>query len=248
MTTGRPIGENFAAYAPAKAVLDVIKRYRERGLPEPLTLDALEQIGVSNTMTSPCLKALRFLGLIDEGGNRTEVFERLRRASTEEYPQTLAEIVRNAYLPVFSIVDPAQDGDIAIADAFRRYDPANQRNKMIRLFLGLCEEAQIIPPRTGKRRVAAQRPTPRPKPSKPIPRVTTSQSDKEEPSRTENEPDAAPDYRLISAVIQQLPRNGKWTSDKRKKWVDTMTAAVDLLFEVTNAEQPQETPQAVSQA
>ena len=111
--------QTFAPYAPAKAVLGVVERFRDRGLPEPLTTGALEQVGVPASMAPRTMQALRFLGLVDEGGNRLEGFEQLRRAKTDEYPGVLAEMVRAAYLPVFTIVDPATDSDTAIADAFR---------------------------------------------------------------------------------------------------------------------------------
>ncbi|MBA2275802.1 MAG: DUF5343 domain-containing protein [Chloroflexi bacterium] len=94
------------------------------------------------------MQALRFLGLVDEGGNRLEGFEQLRRANTDEYPGVLAEVVRAAYLPVFTIVDPATDSDTAIADAFRGYEPAAQREKMISIFRGLCVRAGLIPAET----------------------------------------------------------------------------------------------------
>src|SRR5437899_2304963 len=83
--------ENFAPYAPAKAVMKVIQRYRDRGLPDTLTPKALEQIGVPGTMSPRTLAALKFLGLLESDGTRTEAFERLKRAQTNEYPGQFAE-------------------------------------------------------------------------------------------------------------------------------------------------------------
>lgn len=70
---------------------------------------------------------------------------RLRQASTEEYPGTLAEVVRAAYHLVFSAVDPARDDLAAINDAFQRYTPADRREHMVRLFMILGHEAGLIP-------------------------------------------------------------------------------------------------------
>ena len=75
--------QNFAPYAPAKAVLGVIQKYRDRGLPAPLTPGVLEQVGVPASMAARTLQALRFLGLIDEGGNRLPSFDNLQRAKTD---------------------------------------------------------------------------------------------------------------------------------------------------------------------
>lgn len=147
----RPTGP----YAPVKNVLDVVHRLRDRGVPIPLTADSLTTIGVPDGNAPRTLQALKFLGLVDGKGQLTESAERLRRANTEEYPTLFAEVIRSAYVPVFQLVDPAQDDEIKVADAFRQYDPAGQREKMVTLFMGLCEEADIVPD-SDKR---AQRPT-----------------------------------------------------------------------------------------
>lgn len=232
MTKALP--EGYAPYASASSVLSVIRRFRDRGLPDPVTPTALEQVGVPHTMAPWAHVALRFLGLLDEGGNRTQAFERLRRASSEEYPETLAEIVRKAYLPIFTVVDPKEDGDIAIGDAFRRYDPSNQRDRMIRLFMGLCAEAGIVPPRAQRQR--SSQPKPKPKSSTPTTPPPNVNGEKHE---ADEDNDVATDYRLISAIIQQLPKKGTWTSDRRERWLSAMASAVDLLI-ATVEEEPKE--------
>jgi hypothetical protein len=148
--------------------------------------------------------------------------------TSEEYPQQLAEIVRAAYLPVFTIVDPAADSDTALADAFRRYEPSAQRERMIALFRGLCHEAGIIP-----RESRAKTPAPRRSPSQSAPKAKSQADLKPIPPThpAERRDDEAADYRLISALIQQLPRDGRWTTAKRDRWLQAMTSAVDLLFE-----------------
>ena len=157
---------DFAPYAPTRAVVDTITRFRDRGLPAPLTPQTLQTIGIAETMAPRTLQALRFLGLLDDDDNPTELFQRIKRASTDEYKGQLAEVLRSAYLRVFSIVDPATDGDIAVADAFRAFEPSKQRAKMISLFRGLCAEAGIIEQarqRSITRRPRANSTQPRPK-------------------------------------------------------------------------------------
>lgn len=224
---------NFAPYAPAKAVLGVIERYRDVGLPDPLTSTSIERVGVQPSMGPRTLQALRFLGLLDEGGNRLEGFEQLKRAKTDEYPGQLAEVVRAAYLPVFTVVDPATDTDTAIADAFRGYEPGAQRQKMIALFRGLCSAAGIIEGNRRPKGGAPKKPTggalgPRPKPTKKPPVTQT------EPAAPERQADdeAMLDIRLITAIIQQLPRERRWTSSRRQKWLGAIESAVDLLIEI----------------
>ena len=234
MPKGTPVAdEDYAPYAAFKNINDVIVRYRNRDLPNPLTASELERLGVSSGMTARTLRALRFLGLIDEGGYRLEAFERLKKVSTDEYPQQLAEIVRAAYLPIFQIVDPAADSDTALADAFRRYEPSAQRERMIALFRGLCQEAGIMPKEgrpSGAPRRASVPPAQKAKASG-TPATSTQDSVPRQPS--EQRDDDGRDYRLISALIQQLPRDGRWPKTKRDRWLLAMTSAVDLLFEVT---------------
>ena len=224
-----------APYASSKAVLLVIKRLRDAGLPEPLTLEGLERVGVSSTMTSPVLRALRFLGLVDEGGDRLPGFERLRRAASPDYQSALAEVIRESYIKVFQIADPARDSYEQVHDAFRGFDPANQRPKMVRLFLGLCEEAGIVPPQPQRQRVPKKNPSGgRPaSPQAPPPPQTAQIPQLPPPLRSTR-------YQVIDGIVAQLPANGTWSKPRRDRWLAAMTSAVDLLIETGDGEASEE--------
>lgn len=226
-------GTVYMPYAPASSVLQVIRRMRDGRLPDPLSLGALHQLGVAEGNADRVQKALRFLGLVDEENRRTDVFNRLARVSTEEYPRALAEIVQNAYAPILQIVNPDEDPELAVHDAFRGYDPAGQRVRMVGLFYALCREAEIISGGPVKR-------TPTPRTRKPA-QTSTPRSR----AAAENVPVAAiaeapvsgedqqlPDYRLIANLIHQLPRDAKWTQARRDRWIQALTASVDLLVEI----------------
>lgn len=226
-----------APYAPLRNVMSVITRYRDRGLPETITAPVLQQIGIPGGNAPRTLQALRFLRLLDDEGHKTQIFDRLRVATTEDYPSLLAEIVRNAYASVFTIADPAQDDLVAISDAFRQYEPAAQRGRMVTLFLGLCREAGIVPSQATRKR-QAQGSQPR---SAPVQRqrqrqqraTPTRGQEASGPSPHDTEQEA-PDYRLVFALIQQLPKEKKWTKIRRDRWIQAMGSAIDLLIETSD--------------
>ena len=221
-----------APYAPTSNVLGVIRRFRERGLPDTLSLQELERIGVPPGNAARTLAAIRFLGLVDEDGHRTEAFERLGRAATSDYSAVLAEIVREAYRPIFTVVDPAKDTDIDLSDAFRHFNPQAQRDRMISLFLGLCREALIVEGGPPERRPRRQRQVVQPT-GIPSQEQVGQPSIRQDPSTRD---DDGADYRLIAALMQQLPRDGKWTKRQLEKWLVAVRATVELVTEVEEEE------------
>jgi hypothetical protein len=225
-----------APYAPPASVIQVIKRYRDRGLPDPVTNSSLVTVGVSEGTVSRVTVALKFLGLIDEEGHRTEDFEQLKRANSGEYQGVLAEILRKTYRPIFELVDPAEDDIDAITDVFRRYEPSAQRTRMVTLFLGLCVEAGLAP--NDKR--PAVRPAAVSKPRYPKPQVDRKPDEvkKNVDETPRREEPVHSDYKLLHQLLQQLPKDGKWTQKQRDRWMQAMTANTDLLIEVIDEPSP----------
>lgn len=220
-----------APYAPVDNVLRVIHRLRERGLPELLSFGALQSIGIPAGNAPRTLAALRFLGLVGEEDQRTDRMEQLRRATTDQYQEVLAHILRDAYEPIFTLVDPATHNEMDVHDAFRQYEPQAQRRRMVTLFLGLCREAGIAPGGPPERRSRRRRQAIRVEPATVQARAepaTIGVGLHEEPQQETG----GTDYRLISALMQQLPKSGKWTKERRDKWIQAVSAGIDLLIEI----------------
>ena len=222
-----------APYAPLKNVRAVIHRMRDRGLPNEIDTDTLATIGIAEGNQPRTLAALKFLGLVTEGNRQAPEFERIGRASNEEYAGVLEEILREAYAPVLQIVHPAEDDFNKIDDAFRQYVPSAQRSRMVALFIGLCVDAGIAPegiapePKRAPTQTPAHRRTPR-----------ARQGGSDGPSGSS--PRTGVDLRAIHAWVDQLPTSGRWSDHLRSRWLNAVTAAVDFAIEVGETEQSAE--------
>lgn len=167
LASGRP-----APYAPASVVVNVITRHRAVGIPK-IDAEVLERLGVTESLRPRTLVALKTLDFYDEDGNVTPDFDALKRVSTEEFPERLAQLLTRAYKPIFEIVgDVSSASHQVIDDAFRTFEPAGQRVRMVQLFIGLMVHAGLMPDGVGRK------PGPLPKPKNgamkaaPRPRVT----------------------------------------------------------------------------
>jgi hypothetical protein len=122
----------------------VIERARSRNLPEKVDEDFLRIAGIGDAVHGRVLEALRFLGLIEDDGRPTDTLIAISGAPEDEYRATLAGTVQNAYAEDLRRgVDPAQDTQSQIVEAFRRYQPRSQTSRMVMFFLAMCREAGI---------------------------------------------------------------------------------------------------------
>jgi hypothetical protein len=135
--------EQRRPYAATSNVLAVLHRARTRNLPEVIDDDFFRLVGVPDVVFGRVRQALRFIGAILEDGRPADVFRSLAAASDEEFRTLLAGMIRDAYRDDFGRIDPSQDTQAQITNAFRRYRPRSQTSRMVMLFLGLCREAGI---------------------------------------------------------------------------------------------------------
>jgi hypothetical protein len=235
------IKPNYAPYASAVNVLTAIRKLRERGWPDPLTAQDLVRMGNPEGSATRTFVALRFLGLIDGEGQTTERREALRRAPSEEYAEALSRVVREAYAPVFQYVDPATASVDNLNDAFRGYEPQAQRENMVNLFTALCREAGLMPGGplevVNRSRDSAKRsPSGSERVKPPAPANGTPKAEEEAHASSPAPEAERPDYHLLNALLKQLPVDGRWTAERRRRWIAALTANVDLLVEEVDAE------------
>jgi len=219
--------EKPAPYAPARAILDLIGRYRDRGLASPIDADVLARAGITPSLTARTLYALQVLDLIDEGGVPTQTFEGLRLAPEAEFQNRLEDWLKSVYADVFAFVDPAKDDATRIRDAFRSYQPHGQRDRMVSLFTGLCTAAGIMPERTQS--------APRQRPSLPRQQrrsIATGRNVKQ-PKAAQTSSSLPP---ALSGLLASLPTGNGWTKARRDKFVETFEAVLDFCVPIVEDE------------
>jgi hypothetical protein len=219
-----------APYAPASAIIDIVGRYRNRGLPFPVNSEVLARAGIAESLIPRTLQALQTLDLINDLGNPTETFEGIRLAPEAEYRKRLEDWLKGAYADVFSFVDPSTDDEVRIRDAFRSYQPVGQQNRMVTLFQGLCAAAGMIPERAAPTS-RSRAPTPRTPRTSSVPKANVARS-----TATPNpirHPSGSPFPPAIMGLMESLPNPMEgWTKASRDKFVQTFGIVLDYSIPV----------------
>ena len=124
-------------------------------MPSIITRDLLKTVGISENIIPRVFATLRFLDLVTERDEPTDVLRGLAGSTEDEYRQLLEKTVRKAYADDFERIDPGTDAQDRVMNAFQRYTPRSQHSRQVMLFLGLCREAWIptidVPRRRGMR-------------------------------------------------------------------------------------------------
>lgn len=224
-----------APYTPAASVVNLLKRFRDKGLSFPVTHDVLLRAGISESLLQRTFQSLVLLELIDEEGEATEVLKKIRSVPEAEYKATLAAWLKQVYAEVFAFADPATEDATQIRDAFRSFLPHAQQERMVSLFMALCAEAGLAPesekaetkPRTRARTAA---------PSNPLPRGIARHMAKPHQQSHIGTTLLPPE---LAGLMARLPQNG-WTQASRDKFVKTFESVLDYVIPIVTKEPEQE--------
>lgn len=217
-------------YAPAKVIIDLIERYRSRGLPSPINGEVLARAGVSDSLSSRTLQALATLDLIDAEGKPSAALEGMRVAPEAEYLNRMGEWLTAAYADALQFVDPGTANETEVRDAFRQYKPVGQQDRMVSLFMGLFRHAGLAPEKTPtggaaprkKANVAVGKPKTEkartPPPGAPDPGQNKGDGQGNGIGQN-NEKDPAPQY--LTALLAKFPDfDPAWSDDIKAKWFE----------------------------
>lgn len=225
-----------APYAPASAIMDLIERHRNRGLPSPIDGDVLARAGIAASLIPRTLYALQVLDLIHEDKKPTNVLEGLRLAPEAEYKAKLAEWLKWAYADALQYIDPAADDETAIRDAFRNYQPIGQQSRMVTLFTGLFRAAGIgaeKPDRPTKKSGAGGASRSRSGAAGVLKSQSGGRSGTLPPTRPSPRTPPPPSYQglhpAIAGVLASLPDPSTgWIKADRDRFVAAFTAVLDF--------------------
>ena len=223
--------ETSAPYAPTSQIMEIVRRFRDKGNPRPINSESLTRIGVPDSLNARTLQALRTLDLVDEKGDPTQTFEGIRLASTEGYPKVLQDWLMAAYADVFSIVDPGTDDETRVRDAFRHYTPSGQHGRMVSLFLGLCEEAGIRQ-KSPKKDTSAN-----PRKKSTVTRTSSVRRERNAAPLAKPQIDSGLPVAL-SGLLGSLPDPFKgWTQAERDKFITTFGVVLDYSYPIRTAKE-----------
>lgn len=247
-----------APYSRLEPVLNTLRAIRTKGVPEQITSAVLAKWGIAEGNAYQVTQTLRFLGIIDDGGKPTDDLERLRRATPQEYPGVLAQLIRKSYHFIFDYFNPDEEDPSAISNAFFQVEPRGQKERMEWLFAGLCREAGILPKDDKPARV------PQPKyhvsTSKTKPQSITALQTEMPTQRLEQsmlpgtyagrqlqlpfetgviqqispfrEARIDPRYDLLVSLIEKLPVSGEWTQSEHALWTQVWNGALKMCVRV----------------
>lgn len=216
-------------YCPPSAVVEVINRFRNRGLASPITGEVLGRAGVSESLVPRTMQSLQILDLIDDKGVPTTTLEGLRRAPEPEFKTRMVEWLNGAYADVLQFIDPATATETEVRDAFRAYNPVGQQGRMVTLFLGLYAAAGVGAERQSAPRPAARTAQPRAR-SMPIPSIKQAARGIKD-TRSGGLPPA------LAGLLESLPDAEEgWTKDERDKFYSTFGTVLDFCIPVVAAD------------
>lgn len=224
------VTEQSAPYAPSTVVLMLLQRNRDKGLPNPLTIEALQRLGVTDSLVQRTFQTLKIFDLIDESGKHTGILDSLRRAPEAEYRPRMAEWLNAAYAHTLDVLDPATATEVQIRDAFRHYNPPSLQPRMIKLFTSLFEEAGVRAPSEVKA-----------SPKKPassggvvvarVPRV--SRYEVPPPKGSKPYEPLAPSslHPALAGLLSSLPTPDRgWTQEERDRFVTAFSVVLDFAY------------------
>lgn len=214
-------------YVSFQSVKTALAQFKEHVTPDRIDRSVLANF--SGAVGGQILTAFRFLGLTDDSGHSTDELRALVKAfGTDDWPTTLAAILRKAYAPIFSLnLQSCSPGQFM--EKFKAsYQGADEViRKSVTFFLNAASDAQI--PISNFIMKARK---PRSAPTKKRQRIATArhgenssgddEGEDEDGSEDEETPSAtllAPQF--MKQLLEKFPTfDPAWPEQVQAKWFD----------------------------
>ena len=113
--------------------------------PSPIDVSLLKKMGNSKGKEDLAIKALRFLGIIDNAGVPTQEFDKLKK----DYQPTLRRLVQEKYSELLSLFPVSKINRTRLVSYFG--EPVETAEYQAKFFVWLCEQAGIELPKVEKK-------------------------------------------------------------------------------------------------
>jgi hypothetical protein len=199
----------------------------------------LVKAGVSESVVRRVSQALRQLDLTDNDMNPSEVLKQYSVAPTDEAKSLLEKAVRDAYQPVLSFVNPAEDPPERIRDAFRSYEPRGQQERMVTLFVGLCRHVGLMadvqkPSSDGAKARKPRKPGSTPAKGRATPGSGRSDDSPVQPPLLRGEQQLPP---AVDGLVRQLAVIGPtWTLEQRAQFMNLWALTVEFSYPIRDGD------------
>jgi len=213
-------------YVSFQSVKTALAQFKEHVTPDRIDRSVLANF--SGAVGGQILTAFRFLGLTDEGGHSTDTLRALVKAyGTDEWPITLASVIRKAYAPIFTLnltsCSPGQ-----FMEKFKAtYQGADEViRKSVTFFLNASSDAQI-PISTFIMKARKPRSGPvKKRPRNPIAPArhgenTAGDDEGEDDDEDETPPAALLAPEFMKQLLEKFPTfDPAWPEQVQAKWFD----------------------------
>lgn len=223
-----------APYVSFRTFLNLLDKLQSGGIPQHIDRHYWGGF-LAGSVGPQIMGALRFLGLINPESNEpTPMLERLVTPDTRK--ATLAELLRERYAAVWdSGIDPRRttSGQLETTIGKLYKIDGETRRKAVAFFVHAAKFAEFeISPHlianTRQRRASSTSTSrSRPKGAADTPPSGGSPPVEQLPPAQDSGP-----YAILHAWLNQLPLEGRWTSERRDRWIAALQANVDFLITV----------------
>jgi len=226
-------------YVSFRTFLNLLDRLHKDGIPQHIDRHYWSSF-MAGGLGQQLMVGLKFLGLIDPQSNSpTTALERL--VEPEQRKAALAELIQERYTALWeSNINLSRTTPGHLDNAFKTaYNAEGEtRRKAVTFFVHAAKFAEIplspqVADKTRQRRPSStSNGRVRSKTTVKLP-ASPPAGDPEQPRDTNREQDhnfqGSGPYTILQSLLLQLPQEGRWTAERRGRWLRALEANVDLL-------------------